>query len=70
MQYLMETCKHSESRNEVGLCWACAANRKAAYDLTGTHDPEEQKKHWEDVWKVVENGLLVRFYVVSSRDEM
>ena len=61
MQYLMETCKHSESRNEVGLCWACAANRKAAYDLTGTHDPEEQKKHWEDVWKVVEKLKRAKF---------
>ncbi len=61
MQYLMETCKHSESRDEVGLCWACAANRKAAYDLTGTHDPEEQKKHWEDVWKVVEKLKRAKF---------
>jgi hypothetical protein len=46
----METCKHSKERNEVGLCWGCKANRKAAYDLTGTHDPEEQDQYWKDVW--------------------
>lgn len=57
----METCKHYESEGAVGLCWACKANRKAAYDLTGTHDPEEQKKHWEDVWKVVEKLRRAKF---------
>lgn len=29
------------------------ARRKAAYDLTGTHDPDEQKAHWEEVFKIV-----------------
>jgi len=57
----MKTCKHSESRNEVGLCWGCKANRKAAYDLTGTHDPEEQKQYWNDVWDHVRKLKRAKF---------
>jgi len=53
----MTTCKH----NDEGLCWACAANRKAAYDLTGTHDPEEQKQYWNDVWDHVRKLKRAKF---------
>ena len=46
---------------EEGLCAFCKANRKAAYDLTGSHDPEEQRKHWEEVWKVVKQLKKEKF---------
>lgn len=45
----MKTCKHYEIEGIKGLCVFCKANRKAAYDLTGSHDPEEQKQYWKDV---------------------
>ena len=47
----MEKCEHNE--NGEGLCWGCKANRKAAYDLTGTHDPIKQKQYWNNVWSEV-----------------
>ena len=57
----METCKHNKSEGKIGFCWACAANRKAAYDLTGTHDPDEQKKQWDEVWKVFHRLQRAKF---------
>jgi len=48
----MEACKHMRERGyEEGLCAFCKANRKAAYDLTGTHDPKKQKEYWNGVWE-------------------
>ena len=58
---MTETCRHSEQRGDTGLCWGCKARRKAEYDLTGSHDPEEQRKHWEEVWKVVKRLRKERF---------
>jgi len=57
----METCKHNESEGAAGLCWGCKANRKAEYDLTGTHDPEEQKQYWNDVWDHVRKLRRAKF---------
>jgi len=58
---MTETCKHSKRDGEKGLCWACKANRHAEYQLTGTHDPEEQRKHWDEVWKVVKRLRKEKF---------
>lgn len=46
----MDNCKHDKYEK----CAFCAANRVAAYELTGTWDKKEQKEYWERVWKEVE----------------
>ena len=58
---MSKTCKHSKERGDVGLCWGCKANRKAAYDLTGTDDPAEQKAYWDRVGKHLEQLRRDRF---------
>jgi hypothetical protein len=39
----------------------CGLHRKAEYDLTGTHDPDEQKQYWKDVWSHVESLRRAKF---------
>lgn len=58
---IMKTCKHYEIEGIKGLCVFCKANRKAAYDLTGSHDPEEQKAYWDRVGEHLENIRKERF---------
>lgn len=58
---MTKTCKHNKAEGAVGLCWACKANRKAAYDLTGTHDPEKQDKYWNDVWAELQKLKRTKF---------
>ena len=58
---MSETCKHSKEQGDYGLCWGCRARRRAEYELTGTHDPKEQKKHWDEVWAVVKKLQKEKF---------
>ena len=46
---------------DEGVCWSFVANRRAEYELTGTHDPIKQKQHWDDVRKALQQIRREKF---------
>ena len=58
MGNLLKTCRHD---NDPKDCMWCGLHKKAEYDLTGTHDPEEQKQYWNDVWDHVRKLRRAKF---------